>query len=81
MEISGVSLVAQLVKTDCNAGDLGSILGLGRSPREVNSYKIGYSGLENSMDHIVNGIAKGGTCLRHSHFHFLWRFIMGKWLT
>ena len=34
----------------CNAGDLGSIPGLGRSPREGRSYPAQYSGLENSMD-------------------------------
>ena len=34
----------------CNAGDLGSILGLGRSPGEVKGYPLQYSGLENSMD-------------------------------
>ena len=33
-----------------NAGDLGSILGLGRSPGEGNGYPLQYSGLENSMD-------------------------------
>ena len=39
----------------CNVGDLGSIPGLGRSPGEVNSYPLQYSGLENSMDCIVHG--------------------------
>ena len=34
----------------CNAGDLGSIPGLGRSPGEGKSYPLQYSGLENSMD-------------------------------
>ena len=33
-----------------NAGDLGSIPGLGRSPGEVNSYPFQCSGLENSLD-------------------------------
>ena len=33
----------------CNAGDLGSIPGLGRSPKETNSYPLQYSCLENSM--------------------------------
>ena len=33
-----------------NAGDLGSIPGLGRSPGEGNGYPLQYSGLENSMD-------------------------------
>ena len=34
----------------CNAGDLGLIPGLGRSPGEGNSYPPQYPGLENSMD-------------------------------
>ena len=33
----------------CNAGDLGSIPGLGKSPGEDNGYTLQYSGLENSM--------------------------------
>ena len=46
------SLVAQLVKNSpANAGDLGSIPGLGRSPVEGKSYPCQYSGLENSMDY------------------------------
>ena len=39
----------------CNAGDLGSILGFGRSPGERNSYTLQYSCLKNSMDCIVIG--------------------------
>ena len=42
----------------CNAGDLGSVPGLGRSPGEGNGSPLQYSGLENSMDCIVHGIAK-----------------------
>ena len=34
----------------CNAGDLGSVPGLGRSPGEGKSYPLQYPGLENSMD-------------------------------
>ena len=34
----------------CNAGDLGSIPGLGRSPGEGNGYPPQYSSLENSTD-------------------------------
>ena len=34
----------------CNGGDLGSILGLGGSPGEGNSYPLQYSGLKNSID-------------------------------
>ena len=42
----------------CNAGDLGSIPGLGRSPGEQKGYKLQYFGLEKSMDCIVHGVAK-----------------------
>ena len=34
----------------CNAGDVGSIPGLGRSPGEGKGYPLQYSGLQNSMD-------------------------------
>ena len=34
----------------CNAGDLGSIPGSGRSPREGNGNPLQYSCLENPMD-------------------------------
>ena len=34
-------------ESTCNVGDLGSIPGLGRSPREGNSYLLQYSCLEN----------------------------------
>ena len=37
-------------KSACNAGDLGSIPALGRSPGEGNGYPLQYSCLENSMD-------------------------------
>ena len=42
----------------CNVGDLGSIPGLERSPREGKGYPLQDSGLENSMDHIVLGVTK-----------------------
>ena len=93
----------------CNAGDFGSIPGLGRStgegigyppqysrvslvgqlvknppamwetwvwslgwedPLERGKYSLQYSGLENSMDCIVHGVAKSRTWLSHSHFYF-----------
>ena len=45
------SLMAQMVKESaCNAGDLGSIPGLGHFAGEGNSYPLQYSCLENSMD-------------------------------
>ena len=55
-------------ESTCNAGDLGSIPGLGRSPGEGNGYSLQYSGLENSMDCIVHGIAKSQTWLNDFHF-------------
>ena len=53
-----------------NAGDLGSIPGLGRSLAEGNSYPLQYSGLENSMDCIVHEVAKSQTQLSNFHFIF-----------
>ena len=40
-------------ESTCNAGELGSIPGLGRFLGEGNGYLLQYSGLENSMDCIV----------------------------
>ena len=37
-------------KSTCNAGDLGSIPGSGRSPGEGSGYPLKYSYLENPMD-------------------------------
>ena len=56
-------------ESSCNAGDLGSIPGLGRSPEEGNGYPLQYSGLEVSRDCIVHGVAKSQTQL--SNFHSL----------
>ena len=47
----------------CNAGDLGSIPGLGRSPGKGNGNPLQYSCLENPMDRgawqsTVQGVAK-----------------------
>ena len=53
----------------CNAGDPGSIPGLGRSAGEGKGYSLEYSGLENSMDCIVHGVAKSQTRLSDFHFH------------
>ena len=55
----------------CNAGDLGSIPGLGRSLQEGKGYPLQYSGLENSMDCIVHGVTKSQTQLSDFHFHFI----------
>ena len=45
-------------ETACNAGDLGLIPGLGRSPGEGRGYPLQYSGLENTMDCRVHGVAE-----------------------
>ena len=52
-----------------NAGDLGSIPRLGRSPGEGNGYPLQYSGLENSMGCTVHGVTKSQTW--PSDFHSL----------
>ena len=55
-------------ESTCNVGDLGLIPGLGRSPGEGKGYSLQYSGLENSTDCIVHGVAQSQT--RPSDFHF-----------
>ena len=56
-------------ESTCNAGDLGSIPGLGRCPGEGEVYPLQYTGLENSKDCIIHGVAKSWTWL--SNFHLL----------
>ena len=59
----------------CNAGDLGLIPGLGRSPGEGNGNPLQYSRLENSMDReawraVVHKVTKSQTQLkRPAHMH------------
>ena len=55
----------------CNVGDLISIIGLGRSPGEGKGYPLQYSGLENSMNCVVPGVAKSQTRLSDFHFTLL----------
>ena len=50
----------------CNAGDLGSIPGLGRSPGEGKGYPCQYSGPENSMDCTPWGRKESDTTEQHS---------------
>ena len=45
-------------ESSCNAGDLGLIPGLVRSPGEGKGYLLQYSSLGNSMGYIVHGVAK-----------------------
>ena len=58
----------------CNAGDSGSIPGLGRSPGEGNGSLLQYSCLENPLDRgawwaTVLGVTKSRTGLRDFTFH------------
>ena len=56
-------------ESTCNVGDLGLIPWLGRSSREGKGYPLQYSGLENSMDCIIHGVAKNRTGLSDCRFH------------
>ena len=67
MDFPGVS---DSKESACNVADLSSIPGLGRSPGEGNSYPLQYSGLENSMNFVVHGVAKSWPRLSDFHFHF-----------
>ena len=63
----------------CNAGDLGSIPGLGRSPGEGTGNPLQYSCLENPLDRGAwwatdHGVAKSWT--RLSDFTFTFTFIV-----
>ena len=62
-----------------DAGDPGSIPGLGRSPGKGKGYSLQYFGLKNSMDCIVlenstdcivHGIAKSRTRLSNFHYYY-----------
>ena len=56
-------------ESTCNAGNLVSIPGLGRSPGEGKGYPLQYSGLENSMDCLVHGVG-------HNWATFTFTFIL-----
>ena len=70
LSILGLPLWLSCKESACNAGDLGSIPGLQRSPGEGKGYSIQYSGMENSMDYTVHGVTKSWTQLNDFHFHF-----------
>ena len=58
-------------ESTCNAGDLGSVPGLGGSPGDGKGFPLQYSGLENSTDYTVHGVAKSRTWLSDFHY-FAW---------
>ena len=63
----------------CNAGDPGSIPGLGRPPGEGNSYPLQYSCMEKSMERgdwwaTVHRVTKIQIQLSNSHSHFTFHF-------
>ena len=58
-------------ESTCNVGDLGLVPGLERSHVEGNGYPLQYSGLENSMDCTVHGVAESGTTDRLSLTRFI----------
>ena len=79
--------MAQIVKKKVsayNAGDLGSIPGSGRYPREGNGNPLQYSCLENSMDRgawqaIAHGLAKSQTQLSDcAYTHRVWELGIGR---
>ena len=61
-----------------NAGDPGSIPGLGRSPGEGKGYPLQYSGLENSMDCIPWGCKESDTAEQLLLFLFL-LYLLSFW--
>ena len=66
LEIKGFPGGSEGKESTCNAGDLISIPGLGRSPGEANGYPLQYSCLENlpeqkSLRATVYGVAKSRT--------------------
>ena len=72
-------------ESTCNAGDPGSIPGLGRPPGEGNGKALWYSCLGNPMDRgakwaRVFAIKRvRHTRLSNSRFHFIRRFVTIKW--
>ena len=62
-------MVENLPANAGDARDAGFIPRSGRSPGEGNGNPLQYSGLDNSMDCIVHGVAKNRTQLSDFHFH------------
>ena len=88
----GIPGGSEVKASACNAGDLGSIPGSGRSPGEGNGNPLQYSCLENPMDRgawwaTVHGVAKSRTRLSNLAFSTMgiyWdscRHFLKKWVT
>ena len=76
MMIEGFPGGSEVKASACNAGDLGSIPGLGRSPGEGTGNPLQYSCLENLMDReawwaTVHRVAKSWTGLSDFTFTFM----------
>ena len=69
-EISGFPCGSAGKESTCNAGDLGSIPGLGRSPGEGKGYPLQYSGLENSVDESMGLKTVGHNWETFTSLHF-----------
>ena len=54
-------MCSEVKASACNAGDLGSIPGSGRSPGEGNGHPLQYSCLENPMDGGPGGLQSTGS--------------------
>ena len=65
-------------KSAFNAGNPGTIPGSGRSPGEGIGYPLQYSGLENSMDCIVDGVTKSQTQLSDFHYLHISKYVSSK---
>ena len=72
------SLVAHLGKESaCDAGDLGLIPGLGRSPGEGTGYTLQYSGLENSWT--IPPMGSQRVRQDRAIFTFIWASLWLSW--
>ena len=56
--VSSIPCGSAAKESACNAGDLGLIPGLGRSPEEGQGYPLQYSVLENPMNCIVHEVQR-----------------------
>ena len=74
MGFLGGSVSREFASDEEDAGEVGSIPGSGRSPREGNGNPLQYSCLENPMDRgawwaPVHGVAKSQTHLKRLRMH------------